>query len=184
MIAKIEDAWNWYQATKSMSKVLGRLGEKHWDSLDWQGSLGRDASLAEVLSDRIIADTNAILVDLDDLCVLMLFSVFEATVRERVLRDFEEESKNATHVAVRRALRSIRDSIENGSFFQVLDLIKGADADLTEQVNQVRRYRNWVAHGRRGDKPDSVDPLVAFERLSRFLEFVDRLRHGGLAGAR
>jgi len=37
-------------------------------------------------------------------------------------------------------------------------------------MNQVRRYRNWVAHGRRTAKPDAVDPETAFRRLKEFLD--------------
>ena len=46
------------------------------------------------------------------------------------------------------------------------------DHDL-EEVNQVRRYRNWVAHGRRAAQPAAVSPKVAFERLTRFLTIFD-----------
>jgi hypothetical protein len=37
--------------------------------------------------------------------------------------------------------------VGEGSFFAVLQSYKGPDDNLIEQVNQVRRYRNWVAHG-------------------------------------
>jgi len=36
-------------------------------------------------------------------------------------------------------------------------------------VNQVRRFRNWVSHGKRGPEPASVTPNVAFDRLKRCL---------------
>ena len=39
------------------------------------------------------------------------------------------------------------------------------DVNLTEQVNQVRKSRNWVAHGRRGEPENSVVPDIAIERL-------------------
>jgi len=175
VIATLEDAWRWYRSVHAMSRILGRLGERHWPELDWDGRLGQDAVLVELSRDQIIEDAAVIQADLDDLCVLLLFSVFEALVRERVLRDFDAEAKSATHAAVQRAMRSIRESIENGSFFQVLDLYKDADADLIEQVNQVRRYRNWVAHGRRAEKPAAVQPPVAYRRLAAFLELIDRL---------
>jgi hypothetical protein len=44
-------------------------------------------------------------------------------------------------------------------------------ADLVTQVDQVRKYRNWVAHGRRegGTDVSSVTPRVAYERLKEFL---------------
>jgi hypothetical protein len=43
---------------------------------------------------------------------------------------------------------------------------------LVESVNQVRRYRNWVAHGRRIAKPDAVDTETAFRHLKDFLNGV------------
>jgi hypothetical protein len=56
------------------------------------------------------------------------------------------------------------------SIFRVLDVFKGQNADFVEEVNQVRRYRNWVAHGRRATAPPFVDPEMAYERLKRFLD--------------
>ena len=44
------------------------------------------------------------------------------------------------------------------------------DANLIEEVNQVRRYRNWVAHGRRTPQPAAVTPATAYDRLKRFLD--------------
>lgn len=46
-----------------------------------------------------------------------------------------------------------------------------ATNDLIEQVNQVRRYRNWVAHGRREDmRPEAeVYPKTAYDRLQKIL---------------
>jgi hypothetical protein len=64
-----------------------------------------------------------------------------------------------------------RERIAEGSFFHVLAAYKsGVDPGLIEQVNQVRRYRNWVAHGRRaGEIPDNVTPRAAYDRLRAFL---------------
>jgi hypothetical protein len=52
----------------------------------------------------------------------------------------------------------------------VLEPYKDVNADLIDEVNQVRRYRNWVAHGRRTAQPDAVNLLAAYDRLKRFLE--------------
>ncbi len=111
-----------------------------------------------------------VLGDLDDLCVLLLFSVFEATVRERVLADVVDELPIVRHPALVQAIATLKDSIGQGSFYRVLDPYKDLDVDLVEQVNQVRRYRNWVAHGRRGEPPESVTPNNAYLRLKRFLD--------------
>ena len=42
--------------------------------------------------------------------------------------------------------------------------------DLTEQVDQVREYRNWVAHGKRKAVKNAVTPEMAYDRLKRFLD--------------
>jgi hypothetical protein len=68
----------------------------------------------------------------------------------------------------------MKADIEHGSFFKVLEPYKKIDADLIEQVNQVRRYRNWVAHGRRGPQPDAVDPRAAWDRLQRCLDRLEQ----------
>src|SRR5437868_2980724 len=113
--------------------------------------------------------SGAVLDDLDDLCVLLLFSVFEALVRDQVLRGVDAEIRSLRHPTLRRAADDARDAIEQGSFFKVLEPYKEIEANLIELVNQVRRYRNWVAHGRRGPQPGKIDPDTAFVRLTRLL---------------
>jgi hypothetical protein len=58
------------------------------------------------------------------------------------------------------------------SFSRILEIFKGMDASLVEEANQVRRYRNWVAHGRQSDPRAKVIPKVAYDRLSRFLKAI------------
>ena len=149
---------------------MGRLGEKHWNNLPWDGDLGRDNHLTDLTSAEILTDSQTVLDDLDDLCVLLLFSVFEATIRDRVLAEVEAELPPMRHVAIKRALDEMKEGIEHGSFFKVLDAYKGFDANLIEEVNQVRRYRNWVAHGPRTKAPPAVDPTTVYDRLKRFLD--------------
>jgi hypothetical protein len=149
---------------------MGRLGEKHWNNLPWGGDLGRDNHLRDLTSAEILTFSQAVLDDLDDLCVLLLFSMFEATIRERVLAEVVAELPPLGHVAIKSALDKLRLDIEQGSFFNVLEPYKDLDANLVEQVNQVRRYRNWVAHGRRIEQPAAVDPKTAYDRLKQFLE--------------
>ena len=169
MIASLPDAWHWYRSARSLMSVMQRLGKKHWDFLPWEGDLGKDELLRELESAEIVEQAAFALGDLDDLCVLLLFSVFESVVRDRVLREVEAESESVHHPALRNAIESLKDSIAQGSFFRVMEAYKGADAHLVEEVNQVRRYRNWVAHGRSGDKPTAMEPRDAFDRLQRFL---------------
>ncbi len=55
-------------------------------------------------------------------------------------------------------------------FFKFMGAYRRIDVDLTAQVNQVRRFRNWVAHGRRDQPENHVNPENAIDRLRSYLE--------------
>jgi hypothetical protein len=177
MIASLEDAWKWYVSVKELTLAMLALGRKHWDTLPWHGALGQDERLRHLESPEILDWAKVTLGDLDDLCVLLLFSVFEATVREQALLDVAAELPPLRHPALQHAVRTLNEALEHGSFYKVTEAYKALDPDLIEQVNQVRKYRNWVAHGRRGEPQNTVDPKTAFTRLQLFL---DRLASGGV----
>ncbi len=126
--------------------------------------------LRQIQAPEILDGVKVILSDLDDLGVLLLFSVFEATVRERALADVAAELPPLRHPALQHAVRTLNEALEHGSFSKVTEAYKTLDSDLSEQVNQVRKYRNWVAHGRRGAPQNAVDPHTAYARLKRFLD--------------
>jgi hypothetical protein len=169
----LDDAWRWYLAIKDQVQFTTRIAGKHWLNLPWDGDLGRDNFLRDVNPGRVVGDAEFVAGQLDDLAVVVLFSVFEATVRSGVLRDIEGEVEGLTHPALRYAVEQAKDGIAEGSFFRVLEPFKSdGRADLVEQVNQVRRYRNWVAHGRRGTKPANVRPEMAYERLKQLLAVI------------
>jgi hypothetical protein len=131
--------------------------------------LSRDNRLRERTSADLIDQANAVLADLNDLAVLLFFSVFESTVRARATADVDRETALMRHPAVLSAVHDLKDAIENGSFGKVTEAYKTMDPDLTTQVNQVRKFRNWVAHGRRGQPENNVDPESAIARLQRYL---------------
>jgi hypothetical protein len=170
VIASPADAWRWYESARAVALAMRRLGRRHWASLPWAGPLGRDDRLRNLEASEVLTQAETVLTDLNDLCVLLLFSVFESTVRDRVLTDVAADLPELHHPALLTAVAGMRDAIEHGSFAQVLEPFKRVDADLVEQVSQVRRYRNWVAHGRRGVPTAMVDPPTGYERLQRFLD--------------
>jgi hypothetical protein len=184
MIASLEDAWRWYVRARRLATIMQRLGARHWNQLPWDGPLGLDEKLKPLNAAEIQTDSAAVVADLDDLCVVLLFSVFEATVRENVLTEIEASLPGELHPAVQQAVELMQEAVEHGSFFKVLEPYKPTDANLVEAVNQVRRYRNWVAHGRRGTQPSAVKPEVAYERLQRFLDWLLNPAVGGSNDAR
>ncbi len=135
MIASLDDAWRWYETARRLARTMQRLGDKHWNTLPWEGDLGRDDHLNNLTSASILDDAQRLLDDLDDLCVLLLFSVFEATLRERTLLEVEAELPSLRHVAIKHAIAEMRDGIEQGNFFRVLEPYKDLDASLVEEVN-------------------------------------------------
>ena len=173
MIKTLADAWTWYESTRQSALTLVRLGEKHWDALPWNGDLGRDERLKALDSAKVLERANVAIDELDDLCILMLFSVFEAIIRDRVLAEVTAVLPSVDHLAVQQAIEDLKEAIEQGSFFKVLEPYKATHASLVEEVNQVRRYRNWVAHGRRTLPPHAVTPIDARDRLQRFLDRVE-----------
>ena len=171
-MTSLDDAWEWYQAARRQLSLIHRIGERHWDGLPWgmDSSLGRDDTVREIEGLRVVADAERALGPLDDLAVLVLFSAFEATVRAAVLEQLDPDRAAVRHPVARSAVAAAVEAVRDGSFFRVLDAFKvEGRADLIEQVNQVRRYRNWVAHGRRGDQPSAINPGAAYDRLVRCL---------------
>ncbi|MBV9122252.1 MAG: hypothetical protein JO112_02690, partial [Planctomycetes bacterium] len=124
MMASLEDAWQWYASVKELTLAMFALGKKHWDSLPWQGPLGQDERLRHTEAPEILDRVKVILSDLDDLGVLLLFSVFEATVRERALADVAAELPTLRHPALQQAVRTLTEALEHGSFYKVTEAYK------------------------------------------------------------
>lgn len=172
-MTSLAGAWRWYEAVRRQATLTRRLVGVHWDELPWPGRFGRDPHFRDLDPLRAGEDAEYVVGQLADLAVMVLFSVFEAMVRDVVLAAARPEAERLTNPALRAAAADALDAIAEGSFFRVLAPFKiDGHADLVEEVNQVRRYRNWVAHGRRGDAPASVSPEAARERLERFLSLI------------
>lgn len=171
----LTDAWNWYQGVRTSLVRVRRLAAKHWDELPRGGPFGRDDKFRELDAKDVTGAADLGLNGLDDFAVFVLFSVFEAQVRDRVLADTQAEREAVKHPSLQYWMDEAKEAIEESSFFRVLTSFKSnLSADLIEHVNQVRQYRNWVAHGRRGVKPVGITPNDAFGRLTRFLEAVQK----------
>ncbi|HKI36867.1 MAG TPA: hypothetical protein VKA46_33755 [Gemmataceae bacterium] len=168
-MTSLEDAWRWYEKTRSQLRRMKRLAQHYWTELPWEGRLERDDHFQLLQAGQVEEEAAFGLLHLDDLAIVVLFSVFESLVRHRILAEVIEESKVIRHRTLKLAAEEARERVEEGSFFHVLQPFKDHHADLVEEVNQVRRYRNRVAHGRRGQESERVDPQLAYGRLQRFL---------------
>ncbi len=110
------------------------------------------------------------------LAVVVLFSVFEAVVRSFVAASMEPEAAALTDPILKQAASDAVQGVEEGSFFlRVLEPLgkQGrVSPELITQVNQVRSYRNWAAHGRRDVPTNRVMPRMAYDRLKAFLNAI------------
>lgn len=179
----LQEAWAWYQSTMKGAKRLAHLS-KYWQFIPWESDevwvrgIRTDNTLQHVEADVMAGDAGQTENGLDDLAVLLLFSVFEANVRNVVESQIRPELALLRHIILKQAGDDVLQSITEGSFYCVLEPFKThVDNDLIEQVNQVRRYRNWVAHGRQplraGEQLPEVQPKDAYQRLSAFLALIN-----------
>lgn len=125
-------------------------------------------------ADEIAADTAASVKAIDDLAVVVMFSVFESQVREYLNSIVEPQAAEITDPILRQAADEAVQGITEGRFYRrVLGPLKEqrrVPTGLAERVDQVRKYRNWVAHGRRNTADNNVTPKAAYDRLCEFLK--------------
>ena len=168
----LADAWRWYEDSKKSLKLIHRLGEKHWLKLSTESLtvLRHDDRFRQLEPQDITGPAKNALKELDDLAIVVMFSVFEGIVRDRILDEINPEKSLLRHQSLISAADDAIAAIGTGSFFHVLAPYRRGFPSLSEEVDQVREYRNWVAHGKRSKCKHQVDPGAAFDRLSRFLE--------------
>lgn len=182
MIRTIDDARKWYDSVQLLANLASRLARRYWPEEFASRTLGetlhrderfRDLEAAEL---EQLADT--VLEDLNHLAVLLIFSVFEAQVRGQALEGLGEITPTIPeHPVLKKAIKEAEDRIESGSFYKLTEAYGPSDVDLRTQVDQIRRFRNWVAHGRRGQAAQNVTPEIAVDRLRRFLQLLDTTPH-------
>jgi hypothetical protein len=178
VIRSLEDAWRWYEAVQKLVAWMDRMGRRYWtekvEDLTLKETLHKDNVFRDVESATIQDLAKQVSEDLDDLAVLLLFSVYEATVRDRTIEEMDRELETPPrHLVLKKAVEDARDTISHGSFGRLTESFKDLDPDARTLVDQVRHYRNWVAHGRRGTVKNNVDPASAIMRLKKFLDLLD-----------
>jgi hypothetical protein len=174
-LEELDAGWAWYEATRQSLRRIRRLGEKYWDALPWHGEaeMWRDSAVGKLAGERVATDAQTAASRLDDLAVIELFSIFEGTVRRLVAEQVRIASVSLTHPVLIAAARDAVQAVERRSFAELLTAYgRGGHAALAEQVRQVRKYRNWLSHGRRGNELRKIEPKTAYERLRQFLQLI------------
>lgn len=150
---------------------MRRLGTRHWNDESMKNaSIWLDDQFKEVEAKDIKQETNLAIKELDDLGVLVLFSVFEAAVRDHLEGIIRPMTGNLGHPILEHAAEKVLEGIRQGSFAnQVLTPLQEQGRitpQLSDKVKQVRDYRNWIAHGKREPRELSIINLDAKEALN------------------
>jgi hypothetical protein len=156
----LKDAWLWYESARTNLLRMRRLGTHHWgDESLKNASIWLDDRFKEVEAIDIERETDLAIKPLEDLGVLVLFSVFEAAVRDHLEGIIRPMTGNLGHPILEHAAEKVLEGIKQGSF---------ANQVLTPLQDQGR-----IAHGKREPRDPSIinlDAKEAFERLKEFLE--------------
>jgi len=119
-----------------------------------------DASFADHLID--LART-----ELEDLFVLAMTATFEARLKEYL----KSQASIAPGIYQAKIEEWIAREIESAPLQGLAGIFKPpVPPALINDVDAIRKYRNWVAHGRLpGRKPAAVSPSIAYNTLTQFL---------------
>ena len=111
--------------------------------------------------------------DADDQAVLFLYATFESALRDHVVaqagRLAAADSPNAQFGIELQAWFAAlcRDARMDGISALFAPAVGTALAPL---VGSIRKYRHWLAHGKRGTAPPSVAPQFVYTTLTQFLQ--------------
>jgi hypothetical protein len=124
-----------------MDRVARRYLREELGKQTLEETLHRDDKIRSAATIRDLA--KRVTEDLDDLAVPLLFSVFEATVRERTLEEMDRElEKPPRHLVLKKAVGDARDTIEHGSFGRLTESYK----DLDPQLRTIPRRAHHLAN--------------------------------------
>ena len=133
----LADAWEWYNSTRRNLERMNRLARKYWAALPWEEELGRDNVFRHLEANIVEGETRGSLGFIDDLAVVVLFSVFEHTVRHHFKCQLDAQLESITHPIFRRAAENSIESVEVGSFARLLEPYKDRiGPEVIEEVNQ------------------------------------------------
>ena len=96
---------------------MQRLGTHHWDDVSLQSaSIWTDEKFKQVEATEIEQETKVAIQPLNDLGVLVLFSVFEAVVRDHFEGEIKPLTAKLDHPILKDAAENVLEGIRQGSF--------------------------------------------------------------------
>jgi hypothetical protein len=122
----LAEARDWYLATRRSMMLMRRLGERHWTSPSLAGAtIWQDEHFKMLEAADIVAQSTAGLKPVDDLAVVVLFSVFESLVRDYLTELIKPHADRITDPILKAAAEDAMLGVAEGSFYRrVLEPLK------------------------------------------------------------
>ena len=111
--------------------------------------------------------------EVNDSAVLSLYATFEARMRDHVVQQSHHlrAAQQPTAAFGMALATSFSEYCDRYRMDDLADLfVSSVGQPLIAQVGNIRAYRHWLAHGRRGPQPPTVSPSFAFQTLTAFLQ--------------
>jgi hypothetical protein len=148
----LEDVLTWYRTAR---KLLGGIQKRLARDPDALLSLIWPEEWRLQPVDQVRHHLEKTVRELDDYTVVALFGVFEGWL--------EEDSK--------------KRGFKADTAGRLLPLYNPVvPKPVAKEIARVKMYRDWVAHGRRWRKPPDVEPSLAHEHLSGFVQCAEMVQ--------
>ena len=170
-MSQLDETIAWYKIVKANQQLAAKVVR------DYTAVVPRSSPFYGLSEAEAVQLLEKSATEVDDLTVLALVSFFEQLMLDRI-SELLEQMTTAQLVSIPEALTDYArgnnyefEKIKRGPFLELLKLFEAeVDRSLLDKVRSSYKYRNWVAHGKRGQKPVAAEPVKTYEALSSFLE--------------
>ncbi len=166
----LDPIWAAHQTARAALKVVRRCVkvEEIDRAKTFSNTLFRDLTDAQCIDSLDDAVT-----EVNDSAVLLMYATFEARLRDHIAKQAHhlqavQEPNPDFGVALAASFSEYSDRTRMDDLAELF--LSAVGGDLLAQVGNIRTYRHWLAHGRRGDQPPSVTPGFAYKTLTAFLQ--------------
>jgi len=158
--------FDWYKFTRDLLQGISKMLEQNPENLH---DLSWPKELEWQPIDKAQDTLRRALEELDDLVVLALFAGFEAWLLQEISEVLCAKGEPITAFS-QEVFAYARSALQRESLAKLLDVYKTImPAKTVDQVKEIKRYRDWVAHGKRKPRPLAITPKEAYERLNEFI---------------
>ncbi len=112
--------------------------------------------------------------ELQDLTIVSLIAIFEKIIIKHIFDICIKDSSLLKDEFSKTAMEYVTKLKDRWSLMNILDIYKSiVSSNVVGEIKQIIEYRNWVAHGKKNNKPLSLSPEIAYQRLSAFIKQAD-----------